>query len=140
VSILTEKFQLAKDSLSITHIEVGYDCKAYYDAYIDAWDKEYLVIKYLDATTQSSVIERTILINDITEFKMTRAINLEESFLKSDPESSPYLSAILFAEDFPSEESDNVMEEIFYDASGSINYGYYESSEDDDDDSQPIFA
>jgi hypothetical protein len=130
VSILTEKFKSAKDNLQIVRIEVGYEGKAYYGAFIEDWDKNYLVIKYLDTTDTSSVIERTILIKDITEFKVARPIDLEESYLKSDPESSPFLSALLFADDNPGDESDAVMDEIFYEV--GVNYGYYEDEENED--------
>jgi hypothetical protein len=128
MSILREKFQSAKDNLQSVRIEVNYEGKAYYQAFIEDWDKKYLVIKYLDTTDTSSVIERTILIKDITEFKVVRPINLEESYLQSDPESSPFLSSLLWAENNPGDESDSVMEEIFYTA--GMGYGYYEEEEE----------
>jgi hypothetical protein len=126
MSILQENFQLARDNLQIAYIEIGQG-KAYHPAFIDRWDDKYLVIKYLDTSDQSSVIERTILVEDIIEFKIVRPIDLEESYLKSDPQSSPYLSALLFASDNPGDESDNIVDEIFYEA--GIDYGYYEEEE-----------
>jgi hypothetical protein len=128
MSILREKFKSAKDSLQIVRIETGYDGKAYYEAFIEDWDKKYLVIKYLDTTDTSSVIERTILIKDITEFTVVRPIDLEESYLRSEPQSSPFLSTLLFANDNPGSESDTVVDEIFFDA--GADYGYYEQEEE----------
>jgi hypothetical protein len=128
MSILRQKFQAAKDNLQSVRIEVGYEGKAYYQAFIENWDERYLVIKYLDTTDASSVIERTILVRDITEFMVVRPFNLEESYLQSDPESSPFLSSLLWAEDNPGNESDSVMEEIFY--TTGVDYVYYEEEEE----------
>lgn len=126
--ILQENFKSARDQLQITYIEVE-SGKAYYAAFIDRWDEKYIVIKYLDTSDQSSVIERTIRIEDIVEFKIVRPVNLEESYLKSNPESSPFLSALLFAEENPGDESDTVMEEIFFEV--EIDHGYYEEEDED---------
>lgn len=128
MSILQKKLQLAKDNLQTVRIQIGYEGKAYYGAFVEDWDKKYLVIKYLNTTDNSSIVERTILIRDITEFKIVRPINLEESYLQSDPKSSPFLSSLLWAENNPGNESDNVIEEIFYTA--GVNYGYYEAEEE----------
>jgi hypothetical protein len=129
MSILIEKLKSARDNLQITRIEVGYEGKAYYNAFIEDWDDKYLVIKFLDTIDSSSVVERTILINDVTEFKIVRPIDLEESYLKSNPQSSPFLSALLFANDDPGDESDTIMEEIFYEAGVEDNYYEDENGE-----------